>query len=119
MRFNDTLALLYEDAMRLYFKATIVDLHDLLQQAWTSLLSAYYLDHRIDKATFEALKDQLTSFPEFKDPVSGKMTKFTMEYAIRVDKMVLKDPALMDKLMNAWRAAARAKYLGVLRALGG
>ncbi|UXD21654.1 ABC transporter substrate-binding protein [Ignicoccus pacificus DSM 13166] len=119
MKFNDTLALMYEDAMRLYFKATIVDLHDLLQQAWTTLLSAYYLDHKIDKATFEKLKDQLTSLPTFKDPITGKYTKFTVKYAIKADKVILKDPAMMDKLMNAWREAARAKYLGVLRALGG
>ena len=118
MKFNDTLALMYEDSMRLYFKATIVDLHDLLQQAWTSLLNAYYVEHRIDKTTFERLKNELTSFPVFKDPLSGKYTTFTINYAIKADNAMLKNPSLMDALMNAWRSAARAKYLNVLKAVG-
>ncbi|NPA84479.1 MAG: ABC transporter substrate-binding protein [Crenarchaeota archaeon] len=118
MKFNDTLALAYEDAMRLYFKATIVDLHDLLQQAWTELLSAYYVEHRIDEAAFRELKSLLTSLPPFKDPLTGRETRFTVEYAIKANKEILQNPQLMDAFMNAWRSAAREKYLEVLRALG-
>ncbi len=118
MRFNDTLALLYEDAMRLYFKATIVDLHDLLQQAWMKLLNAYYVEHRISKTQFENLKAELTSLPKFKDPITGKVTTFTIKYAIKASNEILKNPSLMDVLMNAWRNAARAKYMNVLSALG-
>ncbi len=119
MNFNDTLAMLTEDAMRLYFKATIVDLHQLLQKAWTRLLKAYYVEHKISKEAFEKLKRKLMELPVFKDPVTGKPTKFTIEYAKYASKLLREKPQIADKLMNAWREAARAKYLEVLRELGG
>jgi len=119
MKFNDTLALMYEDVMRLYFKATIVDINDVLKNAWIALLKAYYIDKRIDKKTFEELKDKLTSLPTFVDPITGKPTKFTIQYAIKVDQILLKQPGIADKLMDAWREAARKQYLEVLNSLGG
>ncbi len=118
MNFNDTLAMLTEDAMRLYFKATLVDLNDLLKKAWTALLKAYYIDHSIDKAKFEELKKLLTDLPTFKDPITGKETKFAIDYAKLVTEELHKNPGIADKLMNAWREAARAKYLEVLEQLG-
>ncbi len=118
MNFNDTLAMLTEDAMRLYFKATLVDLNDLLKKAWTALLKAYYIDHAIDKAKFEQLKKLLTDLPTFRDPITDKETKFTIDYAKLVTEELHKNPGIADKLMNAWREAARAKYLEVLKQLG-
>ncbi len=118
MNFNDTLAMLTERAMQLYFKATIVDLHDLLQKAWLELLKAYYIDHRIDKTTFEKLKAKLTELPLFVDPLTGKKTRFTIDYAIEATKAIEKNPGIADKLMNAWREAARHKYEEVLKELG-
>jgi len=118
MEFNDTLALMYEDAMRLYFKATIVDVNDVLKSAWKALLKAYYVEKRIDKRTFEELKDKLTSLPTFVDPITGEQTKFTIQYAIKVNQMLLKEPGIADKLMDVWREAARQQYLEVLKSLG-
>ncbi|WP_317895065.1 ABC transporter substrate-binding protein [Pyrofollis japonicus] len=118
MNFNDTLALMTEYPMQLYFVATLVDMHDLLQQAWVELLKAYYIDHSIDKATFEKLKAKLTDLVEFKDPVTGKMTKFTLQEAIRINEELKKNMNLKEAYMNAWREAARQKYLEVLKALG-
>lgn len=118
MNFNDTLALQYEDAMRMYFKATLVDLHDLLQRAWTELLNAYYVEHRISQAEFQRLKDELTSFPTFKDPLTGKTETFTIDYAIKVNSYLMNHPEDMDKFMNAWREGARVKYLGVISSIG-
>ncbi len=118
MKFNDTLALMYEDAMRMYFKATLVDLHDLLQRAWSSLLNAYYVEHKISKDEFEKLKDELASLPSFKDPITGKTEKFTLNYAIEVNSYLMKNPNAMDKFMNAWREGARMKYLRVISSIG-
>ena len=119
MQFNDTLALMYEDAMRLYFKATIVDINNVLKNAWVALLKAYYVEKRIDEKTFEELKDKLTSLPTFVDPVTGEQTKFTIQYAVKVNQVLLKQPGVADKLMDAWREAARKQYLEVLNSLGG
>ncbi len=118
MEFNDTRVMMYEEAMRLYFKATLVDLNDLLKQAWTRLLKAYYIDKRIDKATFEKLKAELTSIPLFKDPLTGVETRFTPDYAVKVTKTLIENPSVADKLMAAWRSAAYNKYMEVLKQLG-
>lgn len=124
IHFNDTLALLTETVMQYYFVATLVELHDLLQEAWTKLLTAYYIDKTIDKTTFEQLKLKLTEPVTYKDPVTGQEVKFTLEDTLRVNKLIKEalskgDTTLIDKYKNAWRAAARAKYEEVIRALGG
>ncbi|ABM79944.1 ABC transporter substrate-binding protein [Hyperthermus butylicus] len=119
IQFNDTLALEIETAMRQYFKATLVDEHQTLQQAWKRLLEAYYVEKKIDKATFEALKQKLTDTVEYKDPLTGEIVKFTLEDARRVNKILEQNPAVTEKYMSAWREAARQKYEEVLDALGG
>jgi len=119
MKFNDTLAMLTEYAMQNYFKATLVDDHNLLQQAWVKLLKAYYIEHKISKEKFEELKKKLTDLPTFKDPVTGKMVKFTIKYAEWVDKLLEKKPSLLSQYLSVWREAARAKYLAVIKELGG
>ncbi len=118
INFNETLADETERAVVLYFKATLIDLHDLLQKAWTALLKAYYVDHSISKSRFEELKNLLTSFPTFVDPITGKKTVFSVKYAILATKEIEKNPKIVDKLVSAWREAARAKYLEVLKELG-
>ncbi len=118
MEFNDTKVLMYEEAMRLYFKATLVDINDVLKEAWTRLLQAYYIDKRIDRETFERLKEKLTSLPVFRDPLTGEETRFTPEYAVKVTKLLMENPGVADKLMAAWRDAAYANYMEVLKELG-
>ncbi|WP_236698107.1 ABC transporter substrate-binding protein [Pyrodictium occultum] len=119
IRFNDTLALETEYAMQLYFVATLIDQHTLLQKAWTRLLKAYYIDHSIDEATFNALREKLTDLVNYKDPVTGKEVVFTLQDAIRVNKILQKNINLKEAYMNAWREAAKQKYEEVLKALGG
>ena len=124
MNFNDSLALETETPMQLYFVATLVDNHNLLVRAWTSLLKAYYIDHKISKEKFLELKKKLTDLVTYKDPVTGKMVKFTEKDAIRVNRILQEafkkgNAQLQEEYMNAWRAAARAKYQEVLAALGG
>ncbi len=124
MNFNDTLALETETPMQMYFVATLVNQHNLLVRAWTKLLKAYYMDHSISRDKFLELKRKLTDLVTYKDPVTGKMVKFTLEDAIRVNKLLQEalkkgNAQLRDEYMNAWSAAARAKYLEVLAALGG
>jgi hypothetical protein len=124
MGFNDTLALETETPMQMYFVATLVNQHNLLVRAWTKLLKAYYIDHSISREKFLELKRKLTDLVTYKDPVTGKMVKFTLDDAIRVNKLLQEalkkgNAQLRDEYMNAWSAAARAKYLEVLAALGG
>ena len=124
MKFNDTLALETEYPMQLYFVATLKDNHELLQEAWTRLLEAYYVKKTISREKFEELKKMLGEPVVYKDPVTGENHKFTMEDAIRVGKLLREAMAkgnaqLKDQYMNAWRDAARAKYKAILEELGG
>ncbi|WP_088172055.1 ABC transporter substrate-binding protein [Pyrodictium delaneyi] len=119
IEFNDTLALETEFAMQLYFVATLVDQHDILQRAWAELLRAYYIDHRIDEATFNMLKQKLTDIVKYKDPVTGEERVFTLDDALRVNKILKDHINLKEAYMNAWREAAKQKYEEVLKALGG
>ncbi len=118
IEFNDTLALMVEYPMQLFWVATLKQNHDLLQEAWSALLKAYYIDKSIDRNTFEKLKNKLTELIEYKDPVTGEKRIFTLEDAIRVNEILRKDPQIREAYMNAWREAAKTKYLEVLAALG-
>jgi len=124
LKFNDSLALETETPMQLYFVATLVNNHDLLVRAWTRLLKAYYIEHRISKEKFLELKKKLTDLVTYKDPATGKMVKFTLKDAIRVNRLLQEalkkgNAQLRDEYVNAWSSAARAKYREVLDALGG
>jgi len=118
MKFNDTLALEYEYAMQLYFKATLVDAHSHLQNAWIALLKAY-MNKKISDAKFKELEDKLTSLPVFKDPATGKEVKFTQDYAISINNRLKKDQAFKSEIMSRWREAAIAKYDEVYKAVSG
>jgi len=77
-----------------------------------------------EKEKFLELKRKLTDIVTYKDPVTGKLVKFTLKDAIRVNKILQEalkkgNAKLAEEYMNAWRAAARAKYQEVLAALGG
>ncbi len=118
LKFNDTLALLTELPMQLYFKATLIDLNDQLKQVWTTLLQAYY-SGKISKEEFERLATKLGEPLTYKDPVTGKYVTFTIKDAIRVNKILRKELTLKEKYMAAWRQAAEKRYQEVLAAVSG
>jgi len=118
MKFNDTLALLYENAMRYYFKAVLVDSNGELKQVWLALLKKYF-NHEIDNATFWKYVKELGKPLTYVDPVTGKKVTFTQSDAIRVNKIISKNPALLSKYMLAWKQAASKRYHEILKELGG
>ncbi len=119
MKFNDTLAFSYEFMMQQYFKATLVDQHNRLQAAWMALVKAY-LDGKISKSEFEALKKKLTDPISFTDPLTGKKVVWSQKVAIELNKAYLSGKtSILNELMKEWRDAAAAKYNEVLKALGG
>jgi ABC-type Fe3+ transport system substrate-binding protein len=119
INFNDSLALSYEFMMQQYFKATLVDQHDALQNAWKALVAAY-LDGKISEDQFNALKKKLTDPVSFIDPLTGKNVTWTQDEAIRLDQAFLSGKTtILDELMKEWRDAAAAKYNEVLQELGG
>ncbi len=118
MKFNDTLALLYESAMRYYFKAVLVDSNGELKQVWVALLRKYF-NHEIDNTTFWKYVKELGKPLTYVDPVTGKKVTFTQEDAIRVNKIISKNPALLSKYMLAWKQAASKRYHEILKELGG
>lgn len=110
INFNDTLALATEAAMQYYFKATLVDAHDLLHQAWIMLVNAKK-EGKITEDEFEQLKNQLTSLLTFTDPDTGETVTFTLEYAMNNNDKIKLNP---DAYMSVWRQAAMSKYQSII-----
>ncbi|MCU7786805.1 ABC transporter substrate-binding protein [Pyrobaculum sp. 3827-6] len=106
--FNDTLALAVENVVMYYFDAAVTDNADILQQTWAKLVKAYS-DGKIDKAKAEELAKKLAQPVTFTDPETGKPTKLTLEYAMKINDK-LTDPTYRDKIYAAWREAARRQY---------
>ena len=119
LNFNDSLALSYEYMMQQYFKATLVDQHDTLQNAWKTLVSAY-LNGKISEDQFNALKKKLTDPVVFINPLTGKKVSWSQEVAIQLNKAYFSGKTnILDQLMKEWRDGAAAKYNEVLKELGG
>ncbi|MCD6503058.1 MAG: ABC transporter substrate-binding protein [Thermoplasmata archaeon] len=111
--FNDTLALMVEITMQYYFKATLVDMHDLLHSVWVQLVEAKR-NGKITDDQFEQLKKKLTDLLTFKDPRTGETVTFTLEWAKENNEYVKNNP---DDYLSVWRTAAEQKYNEVLNEL--
>ncbi len=119
IQFNDTLALSYEFMMQQYFKATLVDQHSRLQEAWMKLVSAY-LNGQISQDQFEALKTRLTDPVEFVNPLTGEKVTWSQDVAIELTQAFFSgNTSILDQLLKEWRDAAAEKYDEVITALGG
>jgi len=118
IQFNDTLALMYEDAMRYYFDAVLYKQHNLLQNVWATLLSKYF-NGEIDDATLQYYIRELGKPLTYTDPVTGETVTFTMEDAIRVTKLMREDRNLVSSYQTAWSQAAYDRYNQLLEELSG
>jgi len=116
--FNDTLALLYEQVMQWYFKATLIDLNDHLKDAWKAILSKYFAGELSDEELEEYMK-KLGALIEFEDPETGEKVLFTQDYAIKIRDKFISDPAFRDALLSAWKRAALEKYKQIVEELSG
>lgn len=118
IEFSDDVALSYEIMMQYYFKATIIDTHDLLMSAWTKLLNAYY-SGKISKTRYDELVSVLTRPIEFTDPQTGEKVKWTQEVAAKLNGLYLRGRTdILDTLMKEWRIGAEARYREVISSLG-
>ncbi|HDD33906.1 MAG TPA: ABC transporter substrate-binding protein, partial [Thermofilaceae archaeon] len=118
MRFNDTLALLYEQVMQWYFRATLVEVNEYLKDAWKAVLSKW-LAGEISDEEFNKYVSELTAPLKFTDPETGKEVVFTEKYAIGINDKFISDPAYRDSLISAWKKAAVSKYEKIVHELGG
>lgn len=116
MEFNDTEALMYEVIMQWYFKATLIDLNKELKEVWKELLTLYF-EGKLSEEEFRKYADAIGSLLKFTDPETGKEVLFTEEYATSISDKFYKDPTFRDRLLRAWRDAARAKYESILNEL--
>ncbi|MCD6428120.1 MAG: ABC transporter substrate-binding protein [Desulfurococcales archaeon] len=114
--FNDTLALMYESAMRYYFKAVLVDLNSELKQVWKALLTKYS-NKEITEDQFKMYLSEIGSPLMYVDPLTGEKVTFTLEDAIRVTSEIARDPKIIDHYMLAWKKAASERYQKVLSEL--
>ncbi|MEM0241914.1 MAG: hypothetical protein QXV92_02505, partial [Fervidicoccaceae archaeon] len=118
INFSDNLALSYEYIMQNYFKATLTDQAQNLQNAWIALVKAY-TSGKINQTRFQQLQQMLTDFIVFTNPLTGNKTTLTQDVAIQLNSAVLSNPSLLDNLMSQWRTAAAQKYAAVIQAIGG
>ena len=115
-QFNDTLALQFEEAMRRYFKAVLINQHAKLVQVWTTLLNLYY-SGAITEEQFNQYWSKLAAPLTYKDPVTGEMRTFTLDDAIRVTKLFRENRQLMSQYENAWSQAAEQRFDQILQEL--
>lgn len=118
MAFNDTLALLYEQVMQWYFRATLVEVNDYLKEAWKTLLVKYFTG-AITREEFGEYVKLLTAPLNFTDPATNEEVVFTESYAISICPKFISDPSFRDALITAWKKAAISKYENILKELGG
>jgi len=117
IEFSDDLALSYEVMMQYYFKATIIDTHDLLVSAWTKLLAAYF-NGLLSEEDFQRLVREMTKPLEFTDPTTGQRVTWTQDVAIRLNSEYLKgNTGILSDLMKEWRKAAEERYTRVIQSL--
>ena len=116
INFNETLSALWVNSVVYYFKATLVNAHDDLQAVWAQIANAY-LQGKISNEWFNYLVNELAKPVSFKDPLTGTITAFTIDYAIKVSSEIARNSSLYQALMSAWESAAREKYRYVLSLL--
>ncbi len=118
IKFNETLAMSYQTAIQYYFKATIMDPHNYLVQAWKAILKKYF-SGKISKEQLSKLIDELTAPVSFVDPITGKKVTFTQSYAQFIEKYIVNNATIRSKLIDEWREAAIKKYQEIISELGG
>ncbi|RLG83452.1 MAG: ABC transporter substrate-binding protein [Thermoprotei archaeon] len=109
--FNESFAIATERAMQYYFKATLVNAHDDLQNTWAAIAKAY-LDGDINDVEYQYLINKLGEIISFKDPLTGQTLKFTSEYAAKINPN-LTQAEVASALLREWEEAARQNYHNV------
>ncbi len=86
-----------------------MDLQDQLTSLWGRLVDAYY-SGKITQRQFEELWRRLGAPVNYTDPATGQVKTFTYQDAVAINSKVASDSTHRDKLYQAWREAARARY---------
>ncbi|MEM4727427.1 MAG: extracellular solute-binding protein [Candidatus Bathyarchaeia archaeon] len=105
IEFDDERALKTELAMQQYFKAVLIDQNLELKRAWREVAKL----RASDPERYEELRRRLTDILSFKDPTTGKVERFTEDYAAAINPRLV-DPSFSDSMMRAWRDAARERF---------
>ena len=100
IQFDETKASSWERAMQTYFKATLINAHDVLQNTWAAIVQAY-LDGKINEVELNYLVNELTKPFKFKDPLTSQEVTFTMDYAIRINPE-LENTTIFNQLLSVW-----------------
>ena len=86
-----------------------MDLQDQLSSLWGRVVDAYY-SGKITQRQFEGLWRRLDAPVNYTHPATGQVKTFTYLDAVAINSKVASDPTYRDKLYQAWREAARARY---------
>ncbi len=114
IKFNETLADDTVHSMRWFFYATLTQAHELLQKVWRQIALAY-LHHKITKAEFEKLVDEMANPDkfQFKDPATGKTLTFTLKVAEELNNKIFNNVSYRNQLVAEWTKLAKQRYLKV------
>ncbi len=118
IEFSDELALSYETSMMFFFKGSLVEAQQDLQNTWLELADAEYngeISHEEFLELADALGDPLAL--EFNDPETEEAVIFSEEYAQRINDRITTDAEFKEIMKNAWREAAIDRYRQVLNDL--
>ena len=115
IEFSDELALSYETSMMFFFKGTLVEAQQNLQDTWLELIDAEY-NGEITHEEFLELADKLGDplILEFTDPETGETVLFSEEYAQSINDRITTDAGFKEIMKNVWREAAIERYDQVL-----
>lgn len=116
MKFDDDRALQTERAMQMYFKATLVELNELLKEVWRRALNLYFAGKLSEQQLIE-LARKMGAPLEYRDPETGMIVRFTEDDAKRVNEIITKDRAKESAFVREWRRAAEERYRGLLAEL--
>lgn len=116
--FSDDLSISYEYSLMYFYYGTIVRPQLKLADTWMKVTNAK-LSGKISQTKFMELTRKLSDPHQFvfNDPVSGKPTSFTQEYAQSINGKVMTDVTFRDRIVVEWTRAAEARYDNVLTEL--
>jgi ABC-type Fe3+ transport system substrate-binding protein len=113
--FNETLSTRWFNAIKYYFKATLVNAHNDLTPAWAQIANAY-LQGRISKDWYEYLVWYISKPLVFTDPLTNETVTFSLEYAIKINPY-MNQSSILSTLMRTWENLSRQRYREALNLL--
>jgi hypothetical protein len=110
--FNDTISLQLNSGFIQYWESVFTDSHTELVDCWALIVEAFNEGH-IDADDVNYYAGLMGTPVSVVDPNSEEYRKFTMEYAIEINDLMLEDEVFASQIQSLWTSAAKAQYADV------